>query len=76
VVDLEAQQQELAKDLNYVMSEGFVEKEAREKLLMSKPGEVVVLLPPEEERDEISSENFDEEERELENWEKWVRLFL
>lgn len=70
---LEAEQQDLAQELEYVASEAFVEKEAREKLLMGKPGEVVVLFEEEPVGDQgepgVGSED-------LANWEKWVRLFF
>ena len=77
VTRLEEEQQELASELEYVTSEEFVEREAREKLLMSKPGEVVVLIP-EEEDEEVGKveEPFDSAQgRELANWEKWFQLF-
>jgi cell division protein FtsB len=78
VTRLEEEQQGLASELEYVTSEEFVEHEAREKLLMSKPGEVVVLLPEEEggEKEEpVSAEGSGEANKELANWEKWVQLF-
>ena len=80
VQKLEQEQQELAQKLGDVMSEEFVEKEAREKLLMGKPGEVVVLLPPEERTGEggVASTKSDlasGEAEELANWKKWAQLF-
>jgi cell division protein FtsB len=77
VTRLEEEQQELASELEYVSSEEFVEREAREKLLMSKPGEVVVLLPEEdgEKEEPASYEGSGEAKKELANWEKWIQLF-
>ena len=76
VAQLEEEQQELASELNQVMSDEFVEKEAREKLLLSKPGETVILLPSDEHAGEKdSSQNNQDGEDELANWEKWLRLF-
>jgi cell division protein FtsB len=72
---LEAEQQELAQELEYVMSDEFVEKEAREKLLMSRPGETVILLPSEGEN-ETDQDNDQDDEKRLANWEKWIQLFL
>jgi len=77
---LTQEQQKLAEQLGYVMSDEFVEKEAREKLLMGKPGEVVMLLPPDEQARKggsvtAKSDLASGEARELANWEKWVRLF-
>ena len=76
VAQLEGEQQELASELNQVMSDEFVEKEAREKLLLSKPGETVVLLPPDEHAGEKdSSQNSQDSEEKFANWEKWAQLF-
>ncbi len=74
VARLEAEQQKLATELENVMSDEFVEREAREKLLMSKADEVVVILPEVDEAKNAEKE--EEEERELANWEKWVALFI
>ena len=77
VKKLEEEQQALGKELEYALSDEFVEKEARDKLLMAKPGEVVVILPPYDEVTSSSDLVFDEDRKEeLENWEKWVRLFF
>lgn len=75
VAELQTEQQQLAQEIEYVASEEFVEKEAREKLLMSKPGEVVVLDPHEEQL-KVGEKTGDGAERELANWEKWVHLFF
>src|SRR3989337_2335861 len=76
VAQLEGEQQDLASELNQVMSDEFVEKEAREKLLLSKPGETVVLLPPDEHAGEKdSSQNSQDSEEKFANWEKWAQLF-
>ena len=76
VAKLEQEQQGLASRLEEVMSEEFVEREAREKLLMSKPGETVVLLPEEgKEEKRVLGQKVVDEEGDLANWEKWMRLF-
>lgn len=61
----------LKKDLEYKQSQFFIEKEAREKLNLSKQNEVVAILP------ELS--NFDKTPKKeilISNWERWYRLFL
>jgi len=75
VTRLQERQVELEKELTEVESEGFVEREARDKLLLAKEGEVVVLIPEEqiaEYKLQLASDNSGEE---LANWEKWVRVF-
>ncbi len=75
---LSQEQQKLAEQLGYVMSDEFVEKEAREKLLMGKPGEVVMLLPPEEEKvgqEGLTQVKESSKVKELANWQKWIQLF-
>ncbi|MCH7952219.1 septum formation initiator family protein [Patescibacteria group bacterium] len=72
---LEKEQQELASQLEHVTSEEFVEKEAREKLLMRRPGEMVVLLPEEDQVD-TAEKGEQEVDENLANWEKWAKLFF
>jgi cell division protein FtsB len=78
VIKLEEEQQRLAQELLDVSSDEFVEEEARNKLLMSKPDEVVVLLP--ESRQATSSSEPVLEiysgEKPIANWRKWLNLFL
>ena len=68
----------LKEKLEYVESEEFTEKEAREKLNMSKEGEVVVVLPEKittadfqsaNQQNQLTSEN-------LPNYQQWLRLFF
>lgn len=77
VMNLEEEQQGLAEDLEQVISEEFIEREARDKLLMAKPGEVVVVLPAVEEATSPRKLVFEEDvEKEMANWEKWMKLFF
>ncbi len=78
VLQLEQEQQDLAIELNYVVSDEFVEQEARDKLLLAKPGEVVIILPPYEESTATSDLVFEPLERNQDrsNWRKWVELFF
>lgn len=75
VEELEQEQAGLKAELDAVDDAGFVEKEARDKLLLAKEGEVVVLLPKQIENGELRVEN-EMEEKDLANWEKWARLFI
>lgn len=79
VTKLEQEQRELAEKLQYVSGDEFVEKEAREKLLMGKPGEVVMLLPPENDQTgqtgPISDKDQSSVNEESANWKKWAQVF-
>ena len=61
----------LKERLFYVKTDRFVEEEAREKLLMSRPGEYTVIAPTSaplaKEKIEIDTKH---------NWRKWLELFL
>lgn len=71
---LEVETQVLREQLDYVQSEEFVEKEAREKLGLTKEGETIVILPEDfEEIVELSQKGIEPEE--LPNWKKWLSLF-
>lgn len=70
---LEAKKQALKEKLEYVRSEEFVEKEAREKLDMAKEEEVVVVLP---EKLEFKGQSLEASEEDLPNWQQWLKLFF
>ncbi len=72
--ELEVGNQVLREQLNYVQSEEFVEKEAREKLGMTKGGEIVVILPEDFEEMVKQSQGAVEPE-EIPNWKQWLGLF-
>lgn len=75
VVELKNEGAGLEKQLEVVGTDEFIEKEAREKLMMGREGEVVVLLP--QQQSVISNQqSVISEETELENWEKWAQLFV
>lgn len=61
---------ELKNKLEVVTEPGFSEREARDKLLFSKPGEKIVLLPKEPEK--VLSVN----DNTLSNWRQWIALFF
>jgi cell division protein FtsB len=71
---LEVGTQVLREQLDYVQSEEFVEKEAREKLGMSKEGETIVILP-EDFEEMVEASHKKNEPEELPNWKKWLSLF-
>jgi len=61
----------LLERLKYVKSNEFIEKEAREKLGLSRDGEIVVLFPLRPQtKDPIK------EEKKIPNWKLWLELFL
>lgn len=61
---------EFKKRLEKVKKPEFIEREAREKLGMGKPGESIVIMP------KITIIPKKAEERKLANWEKWWKLFF
>jgi cell division protein FtsB len=64
---------ELESRLEYVNSYEFIEKEAREKLNLQRPGEIVLVVP--ETAPTILVEE-DEKGEDLTNWQKWIKLFM
>ncbi len=63
---------QLRAKLTEVQDAGFVEREARDKLFMSRQGESVVVLPNEVLRATAEAEPRDTRA----NWEKWWDLFF
>jgi len=66
----ELENQELQKRLAEVQSPEFIEREAKEKLGLVKPGEEIVILPTQEQ------ESVRVEEQEEPNWRKWWKLYV
>ena len=77
VRELEAEQARLLEVKERVESQEFMEKEAREKLGLAKPGEVVVVLPSDDVlrrlAPEFDQEHFAEEEP---IYQRWLRMFF
>lgn len=78
VKELEVKEAELKKKLEYYNSEEYVEKMAREKLLLQREGETVILLPSEQNQDQslnakVQTEE-SEEQKEPSIWERLVEL--
>jgi len=72
--NLEEKNRQLQERLKEVKSPEFIEKEAREKLGLAKPGETVYILPPNVAYLPRQEENIPKEE--LPNWQKWWKLFF
>ncbi|MDO8498222.1 MAG: septum formation initiator family protein [bacterium] len=71
---LQKHNSELKKRLAEVQGISFVEEQARNKLNFSRPGETVVIIPPEEIDKILSLEN-PVPEIKLPNWQGWLKLF-
>lgn len=63
IAELEKENEEIQAGLSQKGEEGYLEKEARERLNLKKPGEeVVVVVPPKEGEETKEPKNF---------WQKW-----
>jgi len=71
---LEKEQTELEAKKTFFESEVFVEQQARNKLNLSKEGEVVVVLPPNVE--ELVGYEELQKSPETPNWKQWLNLFM
>lgn len=72
--ELEREQKEnqrLKQQLVLVGSQAFIESEARNKLLMLKPGESGVIVPP-----DLIEKKAPKKTPESPNWQKWINLFF
>ena len=68
---VQKEQAELKKQLAWVQSPEFIEKEAREKLGYGKDGEIIVILPK---NDEIP--NHTSQIPNKPNWKRWWDLYI
>jgi len=79
VKELEIEEAELKKKLEYYRSDEYVEKVAREKLLLQKEGETVILLPQWQNQDQslnIKDQNYEDNNKtEPSIWQRLVELF-
>jgi len=79
VKDLEAKEAELKKQLEYYLSDDYVEKMAREKLLLQKEGETVISFPSEFSQDQSSDikSQSEEDNKKIQPsvWERLIKLF-
>lgn len=74
VAELRQKNQELKEAREYYSSDEFVEKEARNRLNLAKPGETMVILPSN--LAEILGRKDNQEVRAVPNWKKWWDLFF
>lgn len=75
-IDLKQKKEEnerLKKEVERVKDPDFIEKEAREKLFLVKPGERIVLLPTT--NNDSTQSAYKQQKREA-NWKQWLHLFL
>ena len=70
---IEKENRELAELIKYFSSSEFVDKEAREKLNMIKPGEKVVVVPQENNSEDWGNEN---EKNNFSNWRLWIKYLF
>lgn len=75
ITELKHQEVDLQKRLEYYRSDEYVEKIARDKLLMGKEGEEVVLLSEEGNQQIPFLPPAEQGPAPRENWQKWMRLF-
>lgn len=66
--------QKLKKDIAQVNRPQFIESEARNKLLLAKPGEGIVILPKDQLATNSSTPNHVVDNRA--NWKKWWDIFF
>lgn len=67
----------LKDELEIVGSDYFKEKEARDSLGLSKPGDIVLVLPPDDEIRKLAPERVRKEVKlPNPNWKKWLSLFF
>ncbi len=71
---LEIRNKDLKKKLEAIQTPEFIEKEARNKLGLTKKGETIVIIPDEKIRQVLGASESAQEER-LPNWLGWLRLF-
>lgn len=74
LAQLEKEHQSLVEQKEYYQSEEFIEQEARNKLNMARPGEAVVVLPPNV--GELLGETETKSVPETPNWKMWWELFF
>ncbi|TEU01888.1 hypothetical protein E3I18_02005 [Candidatus Woesebacteria bacterium] len=76
VEKLKKENEELEEKLAVTRSEGYIEKQLRDKLGLAKEGEIVIVLPDEKILETLAP-SLEEEEETLPdpNWKKWLKIF-
>ena len=62
----------LKSELSYVQTQEFIEKQARDKLFMTRPNESVVLSSEDQGPENLANNKGENKP----NWRKWVELFF
>lgn len=75
VLQLEAENRELKERLINIQSPEFIEQQARNKLGLAKPGEILVIIPDEKLKSVLSASESAKAVR-LPNWQGWLKVFL
>jgi len=74
---LKAENEELQRKIEETQSDEFIERQIRDKLGLTKEGEIVVVLPDEEILRSLAPKIENEEDTLPDpNWKKWLKLFL
>ncbi len=73
---IEGRNQQLTNLLEYFKEESYLEKEARLKLNLKKPGEKVVILSQSDSPEDLPLEIQPEIKKEEVNWWKWWEYFF
>jgi len=79
VEDLEKEVGFLEEEIEFYQSEGFLEEEARNRLQLVKPGETLIVVPEEAQKElneRVSQIESESENRSPNNWQEWAKLFL
>ena len=69
----------LEKEVAQKQSLEYLEREARDRLNLVKPGERIVILPPKEQVSGIRFQELGSEitvDQQIPNWQKWWKLFF
>lgn len=72
-----AEEKDLQEKLKVTQSEVYLEEQLRNKLGLAREGEIVLVLPPDEELRKLAPELGREEQFvPKSNWQKWMDLFI
>jgi len=74
ILKLEEKRRELSQKYQYYQTPEFIEEEARNKLNMARPGETIVIIPPN--LNEIINHSKSQVNSPLPNWRQWWNLFF
>lgn len=75
IESLKEKNQALSNSLDYFNSGTSLEKEARLKLNLSKKGEKLIIISPEEKVDSANKNTENTQEGQISNFKKWVGYF-